>query len=70
MLIIQFNIQRFIKEYLTEDDLMIDKRFTLLLNSLYTCTDEEGHVQKSQMKSSDVFDCLRMSCHYGYRRRQ
>ena len=58
-----------VKQYLSEGDLMIDKRFTLLLNALHTATDEEGHLQKSQMKNSDVFDCLKMQVCYGYNRR-
>jgi hypothetical protein len=59
-----------VKEYLSEGSIMIDKRFTKLLNSLYTCTDEEGRLLKSQMKNSDVFDCMKMICAYGYQRRQ
>jgi hypothetical protein len=59
-----------VKEYLAEGNIIIDKRFTLLLNALYTATDEEGHLLKSQMKNSDVFDCFKMARCYGYKRRQ
>jgi hypothetical protein len=58
-----------VKEYLSEGSIMIDKRFTLLLIALHTCQDQEGHLLKSQMKNSDVFDCLKMSVAYGYQRR-
>jgi hypothetical protein len=49
-----------VRLFLENEWLMIDKRFTLLLNALHQCADVEGHVRKD-FPGNDVFDCLRES---------